>query len=367
MKKLLVITLAAVLLLAGCANTTAQEETKAAETETAAAEEASSILETDAAGNYLKPANLGTVNKLGQYKGLEIEVEKVNVTEEEVDDEISELVKSNSEKVSVDRAAEMGDVCSIDYVGKKDGVAFDGGTGSYDLELGSHTFIEGFEEGLVGAKKGETKDLNLTFPADYHSTDLAGQDVVFTVTVNDVMEKQVPDLTDEWISNYSNGEYKTVDAYKAYIREQLEAYREMDVRSNAQSKLINEVLQNSDITASQEAIEYYYQTTMQQYKKNAEAYGMDVDSYIDTVGGIDPDAFKLQLSYYAEESAKQQLLNDAIMAAEGMTVGDADYQALADLYGYDVETMRGLYGSDFDDYAKSYKIVNFIYNEAVKK
>ena len=369
MKKLLVITLAAVLLLAGCANNTAQEETKAeaaAETEAAAADDGS-VLDKDSEGNYVKPENLGTVNKLGQYKGLEVDVEEISVPESDVDEEIEALLKSDAEETAVDRAAEIGDVCAIDYEGKKDGAAFEGGTGSYDLELGSHSFIEGFEDGLVGAKAGETRDLDLTFPEDYGNAELAGQAVVFTVKVNEVREKKIPELTDDWVKTHTNGQMNTIDEYRTFIREQLETYHELDVKSAAQNKLVTEILNNSDITVTNEAIEYYYQKTMQQYEKNAEAYGMDVDTYIDTVGRIDPDAFRLQLSYYAEESVKQQLMNEAIIEAEGLKIGDADYQAVADLYGYDVETMKSLFGDDFDDFVKSYKIINYIYDEAEKK
>lgn len=379
MKKYFLIIAASVLafsLLTGCAgkatDAAASTETAAEQKETEAAQTAESetkesILDRDENGNFIRPENYGTVKKLGQYKGLEVAVEKVNVTDEEVDNEIQAILESGAETAAVDRPARLGDVVNIDYEGKKDGVAFDGGTAQgFDLELGSGMFIPGFEDGLVGAKKGEVKDLNLTFPEQYQAADLAGQDVVFTVTVNEVKEKKVPELTDAWVKQYTNGDTTNVADFKANIRKQLEEYRQQDVEANAQNQLVGQVIGASEIEPTTEAIEYEYQTMIGMYDQYAAMMGVTTDEYLEQYG-VDPQAMKIQLSYYAEEAVKQRLMEDAIMEAEGLAVTDADKQALADMYGYSVDEMEQIYGEDFDTYARSYKIVRFIYDNAVKK
>lgn len=381
MKKLsliLAVSAVAVSLLAGCANktedTNAAQETTAASTETteasgaaAATEEKDSILEKDADGNFIKPENYGTVKKLGQYKGLEVTLADTTVTDQDVEDEVQGSLEAAAEYVPVNRAAKLGDIVNIDYVGKKDGVAFDGGTGTgYDLGLGSGTFIDGFEDGLVGTKKGDTVDLNLTFPEEYHSEDLAGQDVVFTVTVNEVKEKKIPELTDDWVKEYTGGEITTVDDFRKDCRTQLETYKKMDAEATAQNELVAQVINSSEFEPTVEAIEYEYQTMIGMYDEYAAMMGMTTDEYLEAYG-VDPQAMRIQLSYYAEESVKQRLMEDAIIEAEGLAVSDADKKALADQYGYSVEDMESIYGDQFEDYARSYMVVRYIFDNAVKK
>ena len=375
MKKLAIVLAAAMLIsavIAGCGNNgqAAGEET-AAETQTQAAaaetETKESILEKDENGSFIKPDNYGEVVKLGKYKGLEVTLEDATVTDEEVETEINAALEGSAETKPVDRAAKLGDVVNIDYEGKKDGVAFDGGTAQgFDLELGSGRFIPGFEDGLVGAKKGETRDLDLTFPEQYQSAELAGQAVVFTVKVNEVKEKSLPELTDEWVKTYTEGKCSTVADFKKDVRQKLEDYRKLDVESNAQNQLVSQVIADSEINVTTEAIEYEYQTMIGMYDEYAAMMGVTTDEYLEMYG-VDPQAMKIQLSYYAEESCKQRLMEDAIIKAEGLEVTDADKQALADQYGYSVEEMESIYGEEFATYAKSYKVVRFIYENAVKK
>ena len=377
MKKLAIVLAAAMLVsavIAGCGNNgqAAGEET-AAETQNqtqaaaAEAETKESILDKDENGNFIKPDNYGEVVKLGKYKGLEITLEDATVTDEEVETEINAALEGSAETKPVDRAAKLGDVVNIDYEGKKDGVAFDGGTAQgFDLELGSGRFIPGFEDGLVGAKKGETRDLDLTFPEQYQSAELAGQAVVFTVKVNEVKEKVLPELTDEWVKEHTGGACATVADFKKDVRQKLEDYRKLDVESNAQNQLISQVIADSEINVTTEAIEYEYQTMIGMYDEYAAMMGVTTDEYLEMYG-VDPQAMKIQLSYYAEESCKQRLMEDAIINAEGLEVTYADKQSLADQYGYSVEEMESIYGEEFATYAKSYKVVRFIYENAVKK
>ncbi|MDO4939138.1 MAG: trigger factor [Lachnospiraceae bacterium] len=375
MKKYSLILAASILaaaMLAGCANKTedtgeAQTETAAAESETKESETVESILDRDADGNFIKPENYGTVKKLGKYKGLEVTLDDATVTDQDVEDEIQGILEAATELEAVDREAKLGDYVNIDYVGKKDGVAFDGGTAQgYDLGLGTGTFIAGFEDGLVGTKKGDVVDLNLTFPENYKSEELAGQDVVFTVTVNEVKEKNAPELTDEWVKEYTGGEITNVEDFRKECRSQLELYKKQDAEAMAQSDLIAQVINDSEFEPTVEAIEYEYQTMIGMYDQYAAMMGMTTDEYLEAYG-VDPSAMKLQLSYYAEESVKQRLMENAIIEAEGLQVSDKDKQALADQYGYSVEEMESIYGDQFADYARSYMVVRYIYENAVKK
>ena len=168
----------------------------------------------------LDTADLSKLVTLGQYKNLELSVNSAKVTQEDIDAQIENALSSEAEQVEVtNRAVKEGDIVNIDYEGKKDGVAFDGGTAQgYDLTIGSGTFIDGFEDGLIGAKIGDTLDLNLTFPENYGAAELAGQDVVFTVKVNSIKEEKLPELTDE-LAKKINPEVKNVDEFKAYIKD----------------------------------------------------------------------------------------------------------------------------------------------------
>ena len=185
------------------------------------------------------------------YKHLEVEAKKpAEVTDKDVDEDIENTLRTNAPLEEVDRKVKEGDTVSIDYVGKLDGVEFDGGTGSYDLVIGSHSFIEGFEEGLIGAEKGDTLDLNLTFPEKYHAPNLAGKEVVFTVTVNKISEYKVPELNDDYVRSLNkidkfNNAITSVDDYKEYVKANLEEKRESTYRETVIAACLNKLLEES--------------------------------------------------------------------------------------------------------------------------
>ena len=203
-------------MLVGCGVKTAGETVPTpVETEAPKATEAPVSTENSAVTDN----NLETVITLGQYKGLTL----YQVDSSDVALEIENMMDGYAELVEVDRPAEEGDIVNINYVGKKDGIAFDGGTDDseegYNLELGSHSFIDGFEEGLIGVVAGEVRDLDLTFPEDYHSEELAGQAVVFTVTVNAVQQLVIPEFTDEFVKE--NFDISTAAEYEAVLQEEM--------------------------------------------------------------------------------------------------------------------------------------------------
>lgn len=227
MKKLSVILAAAslsALLLAGCGKEAAPQESTAASQESAAEGEtdiAKKEYPDDSYADNLKPEDYVT---LGDYLGVEVAMAKPVITDTDVDSYIEYARANNKVKKEVTgRAVQSGDVANIDYEGKKDGVAFEGGTAEkQDLEIGSHSFIEGFEDGIIGMKAGETKELNLTFPEAYQNADLAGQDVVFTVKLNNIYVNELPELNDEFVTGLGIENVSTMDDYRTYVRDNLE-------------------------------------------------------------------------------------------------------------------------------------------------
>ena len=287
-------------------------------------------------------ADLGKLVKLGQYKGLEISVNSAKVTQEDIDAQIENALSSEAEQIEVtDRPVKDGDIVNIDYEGKKDGVAFDGGTAQgYDLAIGSGTFIDGFEEGLIGAKVGETRDLNLTFPENYGAAELAGQDVVFTVKVNSIKEEKLPELTDA-LAKKINPDVKTADEFKAYIKDSLEKAAIDASRDAAYSQLLNMADASSEIVSGDNIPSGILNEVMEAEKSSFEsmiaAYGMDLDSYLSSQG-LTEDEYIEQIRVYSESVARQKLLVRALAEAEKIEVSDSDlseqYKNYAQEYGY---------------------------------
>lgn len=286
---------------------------------------------------------------LGDYKGIDVKLEVEEVTEDQIQSTIDSNLESNAVE-STDEQAEVkeGDIVNIDFVGMKDGEAFDGGTGEdYDLTIGSGSFIEGFEEGLIGAKKGDVKDLALTFPENYGSEELAGQAVNFEVTVNYI--KTLPELTDEWVKE--NTEYDTVDAYKEGVRAEIESSNESAAQSSATNTAWNQVLEATEIKEyPQEDIDKAvaeYEKTLQTY---ADQQKMTTDEFLEAQG-MTADDFDKQAKEYAEYKVKQLLAAQAVMDAEGITLTDKEVQTVIDEmtanFGVDdISALTDEYGKD---------------------
>ena len=264
-------------------------------------------------------------------------------------------------------------MANIDYEGKKDGVAFDGGTAAgYDLEIGSGTFIPGFEEGLVGVKVGETKDLTLTFPENYQSADLAGQEVVFTVTVNSISAYHTPELNDEFVSGLGIEGVTNVEQFEAYAKEGLEMEAENSYRINVQMQLLTLAVQNATIKDPQpELVSKYKNMSTSQMEYQAAMYGVDLETFVQGYYGVDMATFEAEMETGALETAKQALLCYKIALTENIEVTEeemntsieANYAAM----GYpSVETFKETV--DLKEYKDSLlldKVVNFLIENAV--
>lgn len=340
--------MAALMMVTGCSKKA--EETTAAETETTAQAEIEN----------------GRVISLGNYKGVELTKASVEVTDEELEERIQSILDANPEYVEITgRAAKEGDVVNIDFVGMKDGEAFEGGTlEGYDLELGSHTFIDGFEDGLIGAETGAELSLNLTFPEDYLNEELAGQDVVFDVTVNRIQEVKDAVLDDNFVQRMSD--FTTVDEFKADTLEDMKEEKEKQAEQKLQDDALQAVLDATEFEVNQEAADAWYENQLSYYTSMIEMYGMTLESYV-TMYGMTEDQFKEELRTMAETSVKQQLLFDAIAEAENFEISDEDRQYVADQIGMNLDVMKESYGDDLDETAMVYKVVRFITDNAVIK
>lgn len=343
-------------LLAGCSKK-GQEETTPAETTTEAVTEAESQ----------EPLDPGEVISLGAYKGLEVTRMSTEVTDEELDARLQSILDANPEYVAVtDRAAKNGDIVDIDYVGMKDGVAFEGGTAQgYKLELGSHTFIDGFEEGLVGAKIGEKKSLNLTFPEQYHSEELAGQAVVFDVTVNGIEEKRDAVLDDNFVQRMSD--FTTVDEFKADTLEDIEAEKEQQADLQLENDILLAAVENSQFSLNEAAVDEQYENQMSYLTSMLQMYGGNIADYAEA-SGMTEEEFKNQIRTSVENSLKMQLLVEAIAEKEGLQAEDSDREELAKQYSMEVKELQDMYGEEaVDEVALNNKIRNLLKDNAKVK
>ena len=283
---------------------------------------------------------------LGDYKGVTVEKTIQSVTDEDVQNEIDNALANYP--VEVDQAAKEGDTVNIDYVGKIDGEEFDGGSDQgADLKLGSGKFIDGFEDGLIGARKGETRTLNLTFPEDY-TQDLPGKAVEFTVTVNAVKEP-LSEPTDQWVADNIEG-YDNIADYKAGIRSEQEESNEQTAENQVRYAAWTQVIDNCTINEYPETL---VEVGKKLYKQQVETYakyaGMELDAYIES-SGLTQEEYQSNMEEYGKNVAAQALVCQAICNKEGFAIGDDDYQkALQDMlteYGCTEEELIQTYGQD---------------------
>ncbi len=278
---------------------------------------------------------------LGQYKGVEAPKEEINITDEDVDKYLEEMQKRHGRQVSVERKAKKGDTVEIDYAGYLDGEAFEGGTAEHQsLELGSGSFVPGFEEQLIGAKAGEEKELNITFPEDYHEN-LAGKAVVFKVKIHDVFQTELPAIDDEFTKDVS--EFDTLDEYKTAIREQLVTSRTKAVDDDFGAKVIEAATANMTCDIPEAMIDDRIQSIMMDYDRNLMAQGMRLEEYI-RLSGMDFAGFHGMLKPQAEAQVKTELLLEAVVKAEGIEVSEAEIeesiQKISEAYRTTVEEIK---------------------------
>ena len=303
----------------------------------------------------LKDMDVDKYVTLGEYKGLEVSVDTVEVDEDEWDSLVNNVYYGNITAENggiMDRAVETGDTVNIDYEGKKDDVAFDGGTAQgYDLTIGSGNFIAGFEDGLIGVMPGETVDLDLSFPDPYpNNPDLAGVPVVFEVTVNYICgENIIPEMSDQFIAD--NTDYQTVDEYKEYVRGYLKDYKESTADSDREQALWQQVMDNCTFAElPQDKVDEEVENMYNSYEQYAGYYGLEMADFLEQMGMSEED-FRTELTSYAENLVKRNLVFNAIVEKEGLTVSDDEYEKTAEEkateYGYESkDAMEEALGAD---------------------
>ena len=273
---------------------------------------------------------------LPEYASMTVQAEKPEVTDEVIESYINRNILTTYP--ITDRAVENGDAVTIDYVGKKDDVAFDGGTAEgYVLNIGSGTFIEGFEEGLIGVMPGETVDLNLTFPENYGSEELAGADVVFTVTVHDIQEStDYASVTEEQLALMEIG-YTSKDDIWTDAAKYVEESAESTYQSNIANAIVEKLLEESTFTSVPELLVEEELQNYSTYMENmcVNYYGCDVETFVTTFYGITMDEYNTQMKQMCEETIKQYLIMEAISRAEGIEVTEEMMNDLALEYGYE--------------------------------
>ena len=279
--------------------------------------------------------------KLGQYKGLEAPKAEVKVAAADVNARLKEMADRNSRLVSVERAVKKGDTADIDFEGFDNGVAFDGGKGeNFDLEIGSGSFVPGFEEQLIGMKAGEEKDIDITFPENY-APELAGKPVVFHVKVNEVKVKEVPAIDDEFAKDVS--EFDTLKELKADIKKKMTAERTEAAKRAFEDVLMAKVAEGVEAEIPHEMVELQAERMMEQFKQQLAAQGIPFDQYLQMTGTTEAD-FRKQADGPAAEQVKMDLAVEAIIKAEGLEATDEDVENelknVAEKYGMDLETVK---------------------------
>ncbi len=370
-KSLILCGAAAMMVLAGCSNTNNTSATTAETTSEAVGETETTGSDTTETTALPEEEVLKGSVLLGEYVGIEYTPMDTTVTDEDVEATIQNVLAMNASYVEVNRAAADGDMVNIDYEGKKDGVPFDGGTAEgSDLLLGSGSFIDGFEDGLIGAKKGDSVTLNLTFPENYPSEDLAGQEVTFDVTVNAVKEEQEAVLNDDFVKGLElESGASTVEAYRKGIRDSLKENNESIARMQMENDILEAVIANCEFSDIDARIEKEYSEQWEQLNNQAAMYGMDMEFYAAMNGMSSVEEFQEAYKEQVGNSIKVELVMDAIAEKENLTVSEEDYTALAEEFGVeDVNVLVENYGQEMVDLAAlQTKVMNFLTSNAVAK
>ena len=276
-----------------------------------------------------------------EYKGLVVAKPEVKVTAADVKAEMKPYIDRASRLVSVDRKAKKGDVAVIDFEGFKDGVAFEGGKGeNYSLELGSGSFVPGFEEQVIGMKAGEEKDLDITFPENY-TADLAGAAVVFKVKVNEVKERQEPALDDEFAKDVS--EFDTLDEFKKDLKEKLKARRQQQAERDYEAAVIDALLENLVCDVPEAMVEYRADKMVEEQAMRMQQNGLNFQDYLKYMG-LSMDDVRAQAKTAADRAVRTALALDAVAKAEGIEVTqeelDAEVKRLAEQFHVTEEQVR---------------------------
>ena len=267
---------------------------------------------------------MSKVIKLGNYKGIEAEVTKQPIADTEVDNEIQRLVAQSTSLIEKDGDVTNGDVTTIDFEGFKDEVAFDGGKAEgFQLEIGSGQLIPGFEEQMIGMKKGETRELNLTFPENYGAADLAGADVVFKVTVHKIEEKKEAELNDAFVASLNAPGIETIDQLRDNIKASLEAQHEQAFMAAKENAALGKLIDDCEVEVEESDIEKALQQQLQHISMELASQGMQLEQYLQMMG-MNQETLLQQLAPSAKQQATFEAIIDEIVAIENLETSDEE-------------------------------------------
>ncbi|WP_124066734.1 trigger factor [Clostridium sp. E02] len=284
---------------------------------------------------------------LGEYKGIEVTKASAEVTEEDVEEELKKVQEQNSRLITVeDRAIEDGDQTVIDFEGFVDGKAFEGGKGEdYALTIGSHSFIDTFEEQLIGKKVGELSEINVTFPNEYHATDLAGKPAMFKVTVKEVKRKELPELNDEFAGEVS--EFDTLEDYKNDIKEKVAVNKEKAAATENEDHVVEKVAENATMEIPEPMIDTQVNNMVNDYARRMESQGLSLDQYMKFTG-MTIESLKEQMKPQAIKRIQTRLVLEAVVKAENLTVTDEavekEIATMAENYKMEVSQIKEYLG-----------------------
>lgn len=309
--------------------------------------------------------------ELGQYKGIEINKVEYNVTDQDIDNQLEMIREQNARWVSVeDRPAKEGDLLTIDYKGYVDGEAFEGGTAEKQtLEIGSQRFIPGFEEQLVGMKVGDEKEIQVTFPEEYHAEDLKGKEATFEIKVHEIKEKELPELDDELVKDIS--EFDTLEEYKANLRKTMEENAKQREKIEMENQLLEKVVENAKVDIPEVMVENEIDAMVRDMDFRMRYQGLDLQTYLDMINTSMED-FRAQFKDDAYNRVKLQLTLEQIIKEEKIEATDEDleseYERIAEQYKLDVERVKKDYQGQEEGLRRSLavqKAVDFLMEHAV--
>ena len=311
---------------------------------------------------------------LGEYKGVEVEVSAADVTEEEVAAELKKEQEKNSRTIDVDdRAVVDGDMVTLDFEGFVDGVAFEGGKGTdYPLTIGSNSFIPGFEEQLVGAVIGEEKEVNVTFPEDYHAEDLKGKEAVFKCTVHEIKAKELPELDDEFASEVS--EFDTLDELKTDIKAKIKEQKVNDGKRAQEDAAVDAIIESAKMDLPEAMVDTQARQMLDEFAQRMQQQGLTLDQYMQFTG-MTADKMMDELRPQAEKRIKTRLVLEAIAKAENIEITDEkldeEIAKMAEAYQMEADKLKSFMGDKEKEQMKQdmavQEAITFVVDNAVEK
>ena len=285
--------------------------------------------------------------ELGSYKGVETEKAEVTVSDDDVQAELDKAAEQSYRLVKItDRPVEDGDIATIDFEGFMDGVAFAGGKGeNHELTIGSHSFIDTFEEQLIGKNIGDETEVNVTFPAEYHAKDLAGKPAMFKVTIKGIQKKEVPELNDEFAKDTT--EFESLDEYKADIRKKLEDKKAKETKEKKRDAVIAKIVETSQMSIPEPMIDLQKRRMVEDFEQRLRMQGLKLEQYMQFTG-MTPEKFLEEMAPAAKKEIEQRLVLEAIVKAENIEVSEeeleAEFKSMADAYGMELENVKKVLG-----------------------